>query len=416
MSKLIISKMDISGQPCMICARTEEQHIMELQLEPDGKESILNNIYVGQVDKIAPNIQAAFVRFGEGQMGYFPLAEENTVIYSASRTGNAPLRPGDEILVQVRQDAMKGKLPALTSNLNFTGKYLVITTGEKRIGFSGKLTKEEKGFLGRWLEEGMDSISLSNTDRPYGIIIRTNAAQASRDAFLREYQYLHYLYDKTAVKGRNRTCGSLLYRSEPFYLNAVRDVYHSELEEIVTDQPQAENMIREYLSAVCPQEIGRLRFYDDKLLPLHKLYRVETAIDEICREKIWLSSGGFLVIQQTEAFVSIDVNSGKYTGRKKAQETYRKINLEAAREIARQLRLRNLSGIILIDFINMENPDHQEELFHILQKYLRKDSVKAKAVDITPLHILEMTRQKVRRPVIEDLRDLTENKRTAGNL
>ena len=111
--------------------------------------------------------------------------------------------------------------------------------------------------------------------------------------------------------------------------------------------------------------------------------------------------------QQTEAFVSIDVNSGKYTGKKKAEETYRKINLEAAAEIARQIRLRNLSGIILVDFINMENPDHQDELFHVLQKYLRKDPVKCKAIDITPLHILEMTRQKVRRPLIEDLRELS---------
>lgn len=130
-------------------------------------------------------------------------------------------------------------------------------------------------------------------------------------------------------------------------------------------------------------------------------------LEEVQKQKVWLKSGGFLVIQQTEAFVSIDVNSGKFTGKKKAEETYRKINLEAAGEIARQLRLRNLSGIILIDFINMENPDHQDELFHVLQKYLRKDSVKAKAVDITPLHILEMTRKKVRRPLSEDLKEIS---------
>ena len=138
------------------------------------------------------------------------------------------------------------------------------------------------------------------------------------------------------------------------------------------------------------------------------MYRIEHALEEVQQEKIWLKSGGFLVIQQTEAFVSVDVNSGKYTGKKKAEETYRKINLEAAGEIARQIRLRNLSGIILIVFINMSNPDHQDELFHVLQKYLRKDPVKCRAIDITPLHILEMTRKKVRRPVIEEIRDLTE--------
>ena len=121
------------------------------------------------------------------------------------------------------------------------------------------------------------------------------------------------------------------------------------------------------------RKLEKLRFYEDRLLPLYKLARLENAVEEVCQERVWLGSGGFLVIQQTEAFVSIDVNSGKYTGKKKAEETYRKINLEAAREIARQIRLRNLSGIILIDFINMENPDHQQELFHVLQKYLRKD-------------------------------------------
>ena len=164
--------------------------------------------------------------------------------------------------------------------------------------------------------------------------------------------------------------------------------------------------LSDYLENNSPEEKDKLRFYEDKLLPLYKLHRLETVLEEIQHEKVWLNSGGFLVIQQTEAFVSIDVNSGKFTGKKKMQETYRKINLEAAKEIARQLRLRNLSGIILIDFINMENPDHQDELFHVLQKYLRKDPVKSKAVDITPLHILELTRKKVRKPVIEDIREL----------
>lgn len=177
-------------------------------------------------------------------------------------------------------------------------------------------------------------------------------------------------------------------------MEAIRDVYSRNLEEIVTDIPEIRERIADYLGEISPDEQNKLRFYADKLLPLYKLYRLEITLSEAEKQKVWLSSGGFLVIQQTEAFVSIDVNSGKFTGKKKAEETYRKINLEAAKEIARQLRLRNLSGIILVDFINMQNPDHQDELFHVLQKYLRKDSVRCKAVDITPLHILEMTRKK----------------------
>ena len=255
--------------------------------------------------------------------------------------------------------------------------------------------------MNKWLEEERNL-----PDRPYGLIARTNAAEASKEEFLHELNLLKKQYEKTALHGRNRTCYSLLYESESFYLAAVRDIYTRDLDEIVTDIPAIYEKISEYLSEFQPDKLQILNLYQDKLLPLYKLYSLESAIDEVRHEKIWLKSGGFLVIQQTEAFVSIDVNSGKYTAKKKAEETYRKINLEAATEIARQIRLRNLSGIILVDFINMQNPDHQDELFHVLQKHLRKDPIKCKAVDITPLHILEMTRQKVRRPLIEDLRDL----------
>lgn len=403
MSRLIITELSVHGSPCIVCSVTEGTSVMELRLEASGKKSILNNIYVGQVENIASNIKAAFVRFGEGITGYLPLAQAAGAIFTAGRKGDAPLRPGDELLVQVCRDAMKGKLPALTTNLNFPGKYLVLTTGNKKIGFSGKLTKEESSVLNKWLEPEREQ-----KDRGYGIIARTNSAEAQKEEFLHELAFLKTLYQKTAVLGKNRTCFSLLYEAEPFYLAAVRDVYSRDLEEIITDVPEIYEKLQGYLQDFRPEELTKLRFYEDKLLPLYKLYRIERALEEVQQEKIWLKSGGFLVIQQTEAFVSIDVNSGKYTGKKQTEETYRRINLEAAGEIARQIRLRNLSGIILIDFINMSNPDHQDELFHVLQKYLRKDPVKCKAIDITPLHILEMTRKKVRRPVIEEIKSLTE--------
>ena len=375
---------------------------MELMLEEKGKKSILGNIYVGQVENIAANIQAAFVMIDPDTRCYLPLSDVKNPVFSSGRTGDAPLRPGDMLLVQVSREAMKGKLPAVTTNLNFTGKYLVLTTGEKKIGFSKKLIQEEKNKLNKWLEE-----ERAVSPREYGIVVRTNAGEASKEEFLTELSFLKRLYEKTAVYGRSRTCFSCVYETEPFYMNAVRDTYSKHLEEIVTDIPEVFEHITAYLKEVSHGEENKVRLYEDALLPLYKLYRIGIALEEVQKQKVWLKSGGFLVIQQTEAFVSIDVNSGKFTGKKKAEETYRKINLEAAGEIARQLRLRNLSGIILIDFINMENPDHQDELFHVLQKHLRKDSVKAKAVDITPLHILEMTRKKVRRPLSEDLKEIS---------
>ena len=389
--------------PCTVAALSEEERIVEIRLESDQGKSILGNIYTGQVENIASNIQAAFVQIEPGKRCYYPLAEAQRAVFSAGRKGKGPLRPGDELLVQVSRDAMKGKLPALTSNLNFTGRYLVLTTGDKKFGLSSKLSQEDRHRLSGWLREEAE-----RPDKEFGIIVRTNAADASKEEILKELEWLKSRYHKAVVQGRNRTCFSLVLETEPFYVAAVRDAYGRDLDEIITDVPEIREMILGYLEEISPELKEKLRFYQDKLLPLYKLYRVETALDAIQKEKVWLNSGGFLVIQQTEAFVSIDVNSGKYTGKKKMEETFRKINLEAAAEISRQLRLRNLSGIILIDFINMENPDHRDELFHVLQKLLRKDPVKSRAIDITPLHILEMTRKKVRRPVIEDIRELTK--------
>ena len=403
LSKLIITRMEIHDVLCTVAALIEEERIMEIRLESDQEKSILGNIYTGQVENIASNIQAAFVQIEPGKRCYYSLAEAQRAVFSAGRKGNGPLRPGDELLVQVSRDAMKGKLPALTSNLNFTGRYLVLTTGDKKFGLSSKLALEDRHRLSGWLKEEAE-----RPDKEFGIIVRTNAADASKEEILKELEWLKGRYHKAVVQGRNRTCFSLVLETEPFYVAAVRDAYGRDLDEIVTDVPEIREMILGYLEEISPELKEKLRFYQDKLLPLYKLYRMETALDAIQKEKVWLNSGGFLVIQQTEAFVSIDVNSGKYTGKKKMEETFRKINLEAAAEIGRQLRLRNLSGIILIDFINMENPDHREELFHVLQKLLRKDPVKSRAIDITPLHILEMTRKKVRRPVIEDIRELTK--------
>ena len=390
--------MEIHGVPCTVAALSEEERIVEIRLESDQEKSILGNIYTGQVENIASNIQAAFVQIEPGKRCYYSLAEAQRAVFSAGRKGNGPLRPGDELLVQVSRDAMKGKLPALTSNLNFTGRYLVLTTGDKKFGLSSKLALEDRHRLSGWLKEEAE-----RPDKEFGIIVRTNAADASKEEILKELEWLKGRYHKAVVQGRNRTCFSLVLETEPFYVAAVRDAYGRDLDEIITDVPEIREMILGYLEEISPELKEKLRFYQDKLLPLYKLYRVETALDAIQKEKVWLNSGGFLVIQQTEAFVSIDVNSGKYTGKKKMEETFRKINLEAAAEIGRQLRLRNLSGII-----NMENPDHRDELFHVLQKLLRKDPIKSRAIDITPLHILEMTRKKVRRPVIEDIRELTK--------
>ena len=400
MSRLIITEMEIKGIPCLVCGIQEDGKIVELRPQKRGESSMLGNIYVGQVENVSANIGAAFVLLTPGERAYLPLKNTEGRICVSPTRSDRPIKPGDQILVQVCRDAMKGKLAALSTGLDFTGKYLVLTTKQRGISVSSKLSSKERERLRLCAEE------FCKEDAGYGLILRTNAAQASMEELKRELSFLQEKNERACLHGASRTVFSCVHRSEPEYLAVVRDIRADSLEEIVTDLPDVRERLSEYLEG--SSDASKLRFYEDKLLPLAKLYSLESAFDTALREKIWLNSGGFLVIQQTEAFVSIDVNSGKYTGKKKMEETYRKINLEAAAEIARQLRLRNLSGIILIDFINMENPDHQDELFHVLKKLVKKDPVLCNVVDITPLNILEMTRKKVRRPLFEEISGMQE--------
>ena len=208
--------MDIRQVPCYVCAYEEDGKVMELRMEPIGGKSSLGNIYVGQVENVAANIGAAFVQISANEKCYLQLSDAPNAIYASVKKGDRPLKAGDEILVQISRDAMKGKLPAVTTNLNFTGKYLVLTTGDKKFGLSSKLSNDDRSRLSKWMEE-----EINRPDKEFGIIVRTNAADASKEEILKELEYLKGLYHKAAVDGRSRTCFSCVYRTEPFYIAAV---------------------------------------------------------------------------------------------------------------------------------------------------------------------------------------------------
>lgn len=399
MSKLVVSQMPIEQVMCNYTALIEGNRLIEFHFRPLENKSILGNIYVGQVDKIAKNIQAAFVKINKDTPCYYPLKEAEEGIYVTEKK-NRPLAAGDQILVQVSREAMKGKPPLVTSNLSFTGRYLVLTTGKKNIGISKKLNKEDSSRLRGWLAPYCCD--------DYGIVARTNSGEASKEAILEEMEYLRQRCLRILEYGTSRTCFSLLEETPPFYLQVIRDTYTRGLEEIVTDIPLLGEQIQNYFREKHSNADVPVRLYEDCQLSLGNLYSIPKKFKDACQEKVWMNSGGFLVIQQTDAFVSIDVNTGKYTGKKKAEETYRKINLEAAQEIAYQLRLRNLSGIILIDFINMDNQDHVDELLHVLQKHLRKDPVRTRVHDMTELNIVEVTRKKVEKPLWEETAALSK--------
>lgn len=393
MNKFIITRWE--GR--VLTALVSDEGVFQLGLEDNGESSLLHNIYIGKVKNVVKNINAAFVDLGGGQMAYYSLTE-NTRHHYTRPHGSGPLRAGDEIIVQVAKEAVKTKDPVISSNLNFTGRYSVLTAGRDVLGFSAKITdqawkQEMKELLAPELEEGI------------GIIVRTNAYGAKVAEILKEIRILKETYGTVLAAGAYRTCYSLLYEAVPSYLGHVRDARNGSIDEIITDDEEIYQTLTVYLEAEQPEDLKKLSLYRDSMVSLVKLYSLEKALEEASGKRVWLKSGGYLVIEPTEALTVVDVNTGKYTGKKNPRDTIMKINLEAAKETARQMRLRNLSGIIIIDFIDMAEEEDRKLLVDSLSGWCQKDPVKTTVVDMTKLNLVEVTRKKQRRPLHEIIGD-----------
>ncbi len=387
MNKLIITNWN----GCVLTALISEKEILELGIEEDA--SILGNIYIGKVNRIIKNLNAAFVDFGKDQTGYYSLADNPSILYADGRP--RALKGGDEIIVQVARDAVKTKDPVLTSNLNFAGKFAVVTTGKSVIGFSAKIPDRE------WRETMRPRLE-KLTEGACGLIVRTNAYN-HEDELIQEAAGLIAQSQEVIRMARYRAPGTLLYQAEPLYVKSLKGFPAQTLSEIITDDRNAYEAIRAYLQMYQQEDLSILRYYDDPMVSLTKLYALETALKQACQKRVWLKSGGYLVIEPTEAMVVIDVNTGKYSGRKNLDDTIRLINQEAAREICHQIRLRNLSGIIMIDFIDMKEESDRTQLLDILRTQSAYDPVRTTVVDMTPLGLVEMTRKKGRKPLWEQV-------------
>ncbi|MDR2024078.1 MAG: ribonuclease E/G [Hungatella sp.] len=396
MNKLIITRWNGS----VITLFQSGKETVQVDIEPEENQSVLGNIYIGKVNHIVKNINAAFVDMGGGQMGYLSLSDAS-IHFADQRPYDGRLRQGDEIIVQVERDAVKTKAPVLTGNLNFTGRYFVLTSGKKQIGFSTKITDQA------WKQK-MKPFLESRKEEDFGIIVRTNAYKVPKEELESELIQLKESFKMMLDNAKHRTCYSLLYSSAPSYLTGLRDSLKSSLEAVITDEPDIYQAVKEYLTQFQPEDLGLLTWYEDSLLPLRKLYRIEKTMEEALGKRVWLKSGGYLVIEPTEALVVIDVNTGKYSGKKELRETIKKVNLEAAEEIGHQLRLRNLSGIIIIDFIDMEAEEDRRILMERLEGILSKDPVKTTVVEMTKLNLVEVTRKKIRKPLYEQAMQMKE--------
>ena len=379
----------------VLTAVCEDDRVNLFEWERRGQASLIGNIYVGLVKKIVPGIRAAFVEVADGQNGYYSL-EENHHHFFLNQGNHDRVKEGDLLLVQVERDPVKTKLMMLTARINLTGRYTALTCGHPGLAFSSKL----KGVGTQAFKDCVrEQLNRFPTDR-YGLIVRTNAAGVKPEQIVSEANSLLAQMEKMLREANCRTAGSLMMKATPAWIQGVRDAKDDELEEVVCEgKAQYEELIT-FVQSVCPDLESRIRLYDDDYA-LMKLYRLESALEEALSERVWLKSGGFLVIQPTEALTVIDVNSGKSVGKKTTEETFYHLNLEAAREIAHQIRLRNLSGIIIVDFIDMDEEEHKLSLMSELRRLLESDQVKTNVIDMTPLGLVEITRKRVRRPLAE---------------
>ena len=387
---MIQSNVVITEYKNRICTILFQDNVMQ-EIHVEADESILSAIFMAKVKNISKNINAAFVELFDGQMAFLPLEDVKDCSFLPSTDGR--LREGDEIPVQVIKEAVKTKDPVVTTKLSVNGAYAVVSLDKRKSGFqfSRKLSADKKHEL-------IDALSGIELPADYAYVVRTGAGELTDFSVL--FKELHYLIsqmDEILLRAKTRTCFSCIYQGVPSYIDFLHHISNIDYEEIVTDIPNVYEALQVHYKGN-----KSIRLYQDTF-PLKKLYSIETKMEELFSEKIYLKSGGTIFIEYTEAMTVIDVNTGKCIAKKDKDTLNYQINLEAADMIARQLRLRNISGIIIVDFINMEREEYKAKLIQELKKLLKKDSVSCNYVDITGLGLVEITRKKVQKPIYEIL-------------
>lgn len=357
------------------------------------ESNILGNIYVGVVDNIVKNIDAVFVRYDKVNPGYLSAADCRSPIF-LNRKNTDKFCTGDLVLVQVQKEAMKLKKVSLTCNFEITGQYCVLMHGKKGVNVSSKIKDKEK-------REHLLELIKPFCEDEFAIIARTNAASAIDEDIINDVKECIRRYKSVIDTAMHAKSGTCVYESEPACMAAVKNINTAGLKEIVVDDKNLYDSICSYATANLKDIADKIRFYDDEY-PLCKLYNLEKILQDALRKHVWLKSGGFLVIEPTEALTVIDVNTGKaIKGKKQPMETFHKINLEACDQIARQIRLRNLSGIIIVDFIDVDDDEMKDQMMSYLSRLLSKDPIKTTVIDITKLNLVEITRKKIKAPLHE---------------
>lgn len=377
----------------------EDDVLVELYYERPASQRTVGNIYKGKVENVLPGMQAAFVDIGLDRNAFLYVAdaaparngEDDDELVTSMRGLSIKdlLKPGQEVVLQVTKDPIGTKGARVSAQVTLPGRYVVLMPTMDYVGVSRRIDSDtERERLKR----------MADKLRPHGmgVIVRTVAEGKQDQEIAQDLEFLARLWRK--VQARTKTSGApaLLHRDLGLVYRVVRDLLTEDVQALTIDSEAEREKILELMDDVSPGMKGRVKYHDPSTRPLFDVYGLEPEIEKALKRRIWLKSGGYLVLDQTEAFTVMDVNTGKYVGSTNLEDTVYRTNMEAAREIARQLRLRDIGGIIVADFIDMESTAHRHAVLRALEEALRKDRTKTIVLGLTQLGLVEMTRKKVR--------------------
>lgn len=369
MKKIVIESL-ISSQKTAIL---EDDRLTEIFIEDNKKNKTVSNIYRGIVKKVLPGIEACFIDVGFEKLAYLQLKKDTNI------------KAGQEILVQINKEEIGSKGAKLNLEISLAGRYLVYIPSNDRITMSNKIRDEKERFR---LKKIAKSISKDNS----GLIIRTEAVGCSKEDLENDINELHIKYENILKEYKLGMGPKLLYKELDFSSKYIKDNINEDIELIVVNNKDKYDELKNILKNIKKEYIEKLKLEENK--DIFDLYKVDSQIEKSLNKKVWLKSGGYLIIEKTEALTVIDVNTGKFTGNLKLEDTVYQTNIEAAIEIARQLKLRDIGGIIIIDFIDMHKDKHKKELLKILDDEMSKDKRKYEVLGITRLGLVEVARRR----------------------
>jgi ribonuclease E len=377
-------------------AKVKENKLEEFHTESSLKEITHGNIYKGIISRIEPSLQAVFVDYGAERHGFLQKNEIHSDYFLDTNEGERSIenlvKRGQEVLVQVIKDPFMKKGAMLTTFISLPGRYLVLKPGSDTRGISRKIEEEDER------DRLKDIINKLKLTEDFGLIVRTAGKESSKTALYRDLKYLLRLWKKIKGSVMKEKAPALLYKERHLVIRSIRDSFTEDVSEILIDDESVYHEVKDFIRLFSHKH-GKIVKHYKGAKPIFSKFQLEDQIASIFESRVNLKSGGSLVIEQTEALVSIDVNSGKSTHEKSIEQTAFQTDLEAAEEIARQLRLRDLGGLIVIDFIDMRDPKHRAEIERILRNHVKEDKARTKVGKISKFGLLEMSRQRIRPPI-----------------